>query len=131
MNDSPAIPGAFISAVKEKCPRCRSGKMFTHPIYSTKFSSMYSNCPVCGQDFEIEPGFYWGAMYVSYGFTILFTAISFISTYYLLNDPPVPEYVLIISIVFSVFSLPIFRYSRVIMLYLFGSVRFDPKQYRK
>ena len=31
---------------------------------------MPKNCPKCGQDFEIETGFYYGAMYVSYALTI-------------------------------------------------------------
>lgn len=28
---------------------------------------MYPRCQKCDQDFEMEPGFYWGAMYVGYG----------------------------------------------------------------
>ena len=27
---------------------------------------MHENCPRCGQHFEIEIGFWWGAMYVAY-----------------------------------------------------------------
>jgi hypothetical protein len=29
--------------------------------------NMYDNCPKCHQDFQKEPGFYWGAMYIGYG----------------------------------------------------------------
>jgi len=31
---------------------------------------MPEKCTRCGQDFEIETGFYLGAMYVSYGITV-------------------------------------------------------------
>ena len=27
---------------------------------------MHESCTVCGQDFQKEPGFYWGAMYIGY-----------------------------------------------------------------
>lgn len=27
---------------------------------------MHEDCPSCGQKYEIEPGFYWGAMYIGY-----------------------------------------------------------------
>jgi hypothetical protein len=31
---------------------------------------MYRSCPKCGADFVKEPGFYFGASYVSYALTI-------------------------------------------------------------
>ena len=35
-------------------------------IFLLKFPKMHVNCPVCNYKFEKEPGFYIGAMYVSY-----------------------------------------------------------------
>jgi len=37
---------------------------------------MHPVCPVCGQPFNLEPGFYYGSSYVSYAFSI---AISFLT----------------------------------------------------
>lgn len=34
---------------------------------------MHTECPVCGQKFEPEPGFYYGAMFISYIFTGFFS----------------------------------------------------------
>jgi hypothetical protein len=31
---------------------------------------MCQNCPVCGEPSEPEPNFYYGAMYVSYAYTV-------------------------------------------------------------
>ncbi|MEY4912742.1 MAG: hypothetical protein RL025_569, partial [Bacteroidota bacterium] len=31
---------------------------------------MHQDCPHCGFHFEIEPGFFWGAMYISYAFSV-------------------------------------------------------------
>ncbi len=60
-----------------KCPRCQEGKMFQTKLLSFKgLLDMPKNCPVCGLDFEPEPGFYWGSMYISYAFSsiVLLTA---------------------------------------------------------
>ena len=52
--------------VSMKCPKCREGDMFNAPITQGIYK-MNKECPVCKQAFELEPGFYWGAMYVGYG----------------------------------------------------------------
>lgn len=50
-----------------KCPRCRRGDLF--PTSSFSFSrpfQQYEHCPCCGQSYFPEPGFYYGAMFISY-----------------------------------------------------------------
>lgn len=76
--------------------------------------------------FEQEPGFFFGAMYVSYVFTvsILFT-IAFV-LYYGFDDPAYWVYVVAIpAVVFLLLPLS-FRYSRVLYLYAFGGIRYNP-----
>lgn len=49
------------------CPKCHEGKFFTHHPYDLKHAGdLLEECPVCGLKYEKEPGFYYGAMYVSY-----------------------------------------------------------------
>lgn len=63
----------------QKCPRCHEGELFTHKWYQLKNSNkMASNCPVCGQRTELEPGFYHGTGYVSYALTVAYSIITFI-----------------------------------------------------
>ncbi len=53
--------------LKMRCPRCHEGKLFENTILSFKGSfEMVEDCPVCDQNFMPEPGFYYGAMLVSY-----------------------------------------------------------------
>ena len=53
---------------KSKCPKCHQGDLFRSSLLSGKgIYNMYSGCNECDQDFEMEPGFYWGAMYIGYG----------------------------------------------------------------
>ncbi len=56
----------LVAMLKMKCPRCHEGNMFDAPITEGIYK-MNKECPVCNQSFELEPGFYWGAMYIGYG----------------------------------------------------------------
>lgn len=62
----------FASIIGTRCPRCREGKLFVNanPYDLRHTLKMPEVCPHCQQDFRIEPGFYFGASYVSYGLNI-------------------------------------------------------------
>lgn len=68
------------SILSVKCPRCREGNMFpSGTLYTRRFADMHATCPNCGQVFEPEPGYYYGAMYVSFGFsTAMFLGVLFV-----------------------------------------------------
>ena len=52
---------------KSKCPKCHQGDLFKSSLLSMQgVYNMHDKCEECGQDFQMEPGFYWGAMYVGY-----------------------------------------------------------------
>jgi len=51
---------------KNNCPKCRSQKMFKVPFQFMKPLEMHDTCDVCQQRFMPEPGFYFGAMFISY-----------------------------------------------------------------
>lgn len=59
------------SIAKLKCPRCHEGDLFVNNSLLSwrKMSQMQDHCPVCQQIYEPEPGYYYGAMFVSYGLT--------------------------------------------------------------
>jgi hypothetical protein len=79
------------SILANKCPKCQNGDFFiSHNPYSLKqFDKMHSSCPVCKQDFEKEPGFYYGAMYVNYALTVATGVGWFIIIYLLYGFDPV------------------------------------------
>ncbi|MEM7106761.1 MAG: DUF983 domain-containing protein [Bacteroidota bacterium] len=102
--------------------------MFITNAYNlTGFQKMHKNCPYCGLQFEREPGFFFGAMYISYAFSVaLFVAVGLGLS--IIGD--FPTYVYLISIILSVIVLlPIsFRYSRILFLHLFGGIDFEPQK---
>lgn len=53
------------------CPQCHEGKFFkSHPYNIKEVGNLHEHCSVCGLKFEKEIGFYYGAMYVSYGLAV-------------------------------------------------------------
>ena len=84
---------------------------------------MNRECAVCGALFEPEPGFYYGAMFVSYAFTVaIFVMISVIL--YFFFHPPEEAYLITILATAALLTPLSFRYSRVLFLYWFGGYRF-------
>jgi uncharacterized protein (DUF983 family) len=124
-------PGKWHAMFKGKCPRCQSGKMFSKPAFSSKFTEMFNECPVCKLHFEIEPGFYWGAMYVSYAISCAILIILGGATLILLDDPDFWVYMAIIIPAFILASPLTYRYARIMMLYWFSPIRFDAKMANK
>jgi uncharacterized protein (DUF983 family) len=53
----------------ERCPRCREGAIFRCSLWRG-WLAMNERCPVCNLKFEREPGYFLGAMYVSYALAI-------------------------------------------------------------
>ena len=52
-----------------KCPKCHEADMFKTRTFSFKKPfDMKDECDHCRQDFMPEPGYYYGAMFVSYIF---------------------------------------------------------------
>ena len=84
-------------------------------------------CSVCGQAYEPEVGFYWGAMYISYGFSTLIVAIVGVLLYFLGHDPDVWVYVAAVAVAVLALTPLMFRYARAVMLYAFGGSNFDPR----
>jgi len=58
---------------RQRCPRCRMGNIFRYSIFRG-FPKMNDRCLICDLKFDREPGYFLGAMYVSYGLGIVIVA---------------------------------------------------------
>lgn len=127
MSAKPADSSGAVALLRLRCPRCHHGRLFTHSALSlTKFDEMPESCPVCGQHYEPETGFYWGAMYISYGLAVGVVLAAGLLTYFLGHDPPTWVYVTVVAACMVLLTPLLFRYARAIMLYLFGGISHDP-----
>ena len=121
------MPKSLVNALLAgKCPRCREGKMFMYPVTNiTRFNKMNQTCPHCQRRLEPEPGFYQGAMYVSYGFTMVVIILISLILSWIGNFS---EWVYIGTVIGVMILLaPLnYRYSRIVYLYSFGGIKYDP-----
>ncbi len=111
-----------------KCPVCRRGDMFMYPVFSkpAKFNVMNDRCPHCDVRLQPEPGFYQGAMYVSYAFTVAVIALVGL-VLYLAGNPSEWTYIGT-SIGVMLLLVPFnYRFSRIIYLYAFGGLKYNPQ----
>jgi uncharacterized protein (DUF983 family) len=113
-----------------KCPKCHQGNMFefSNPYNLKKIHQMPERCTECGQAFQPEPGFYVGAMYVNYGITVLLSALTYIILEIILKVSAFLFFGIYISVLLLIGPL-MFRYSRVIFLYMF--VNYDKEAVKK
>ncbi|WP_298310322.1 DUF983 domain-containing protein [uncultured Aquimarina sp.] len=62
------------------CPICQNESMYKepNPYKLGKVFQMHERCSHCNTKYKIEPSFFYGAMYVSYGVGIAFAVAAFV-----------------------------------------------------
>ncbi len=108
------------------CPKCHEESMYSsknlyNPADTLKINE---NCSHCKFKYRMEPSFFYGAMYVSYGVGIAFAIVAFVISYLILDASRIVSFIAIIGTMF-VFMPVIMRLSRNIWINLF--IKYDPK----
>lgn len=124
----PAKRPGLVPFLACKCPKCGKGSVFTNGLISTKFAETRYACPLCNFSFEPEPGFFYGAMYFSYALIVgLIIACSII--FYMMG---LFDYAIVGIPITIILMVPLlFRYSRMMMLYIVYPVMYKEKFYGK
>ncbi|GHN02732.1 hypothetical protein WSM22_42210 [Cytophagales bacterium WSM2-2] len=93
-------------------------------LYSGKFMHMNQACSNCGLRFEPEPGYYFGAMFVSYAINTMWLAAVWLTLYFTVDT--ITTTMIIVSLLLVVVGLmPLtYRWSRVLWISIF--VRYKP-----
>lgn len=122
--DRSLLAGMFSS----KCPHCRQGRIFAHNVFNlAKFARMNTACPSCKQDFQIEPGFFIGAMYFTYVVNVALIIFGLLMMYFAFGIED-PAWIVVPPITAIVVLTPLnFRLSRLLMLYFFADIHFERK----
>lgn len=102
------------------CPVCHEESMYkeSNPYKLNRVFDMHENCSNCGTKYKIEPSFFFGAMYVSYGVGIAFSMAAFLIVYFFLGGGLMTSFWVIIGTL-VVFMPLIIRLSRNIWINLF------------
>ena len=107
------------------CPKCQNESMYTDKnlLHLTSILKMNENCSHCGLHYQIEPSFFYGAMYVSYGLNVAIGIATFVISYVVLKLSI--EHAFLAIILALIFSFPlVLRGARNIYINMF--VTYDP-----
>jgi uncharacterized protein (DUF983 family) len=107
-----------------KCPKCQEGDLFSkrNPYRLKTCLSMPDRCPVCNQDFQIEPGFYYGALWASYPVVVLLT-LAITSFFYLFLALSLFVFIFVLAFCMLAFQPLLLRLGRAIWINVF--VKFE------
>ena len=114
--------GLFQAIWRQRCPHCREGAIFRVPIWRGVLA-MHERCPNCGLKFDREPGYFMGAMYISYLISLPPVLVISIAIWRLshldFNVVMVCAFVAYLPLV-----APVTRFARVVWIYM--DRHFDP-----
>jgi uncharacterized protein (DUF983 family) len=114
--------------IEARCPQCRTGKMFLGGTYGFKRQRTNDVCPYCGLEFEIEPGYFYAAMYISYAMSVLEVVLIGFLTFFLTNSESPWVYSTVLFLAIILLAPFNYRYSRLILLfYLTPKIKYNPK----
>jgi len=104
------------------CPKCHEESMYVNknPYVLSEALTMHETCSNCKTKYKIEPSFFYGAMYVSYGVGIAFAVASFVISYFIFNAGLHHIFISIVATLI-IFMPVIMRISRNIWINMFMS----------
>ncbi len=103
------------------CPKCHETKLFknSNPYNFSQIFDMPQSCDKCGQKIEMEPGFFYGAMYVSYGVSIAYLVSIWVAMFVLYPEFTTTQYLVLAIGSLLVLTPYFFRLARAIWINLF------------
>ena len=109
----------LVNMVKGKCPHCGKGYVFykNQPFFS--LPKMKEDCDVCNYHFDREPGYFLGAMYISYGLAVFEGIITFLLCRIFFPQMETFYVALTLCGIVVLFSMRNYKWSRVFYMYIF------------
>ena len=108
------------------CPKCHQESMYINknPYILSETLKMHERCSHCSTKYKIEPSFFYGSMYVSYGVGIAFAVAAFVISYEWFSASRTVAFISIVATL-VVFLPVILRLSRNIWINMF--MKYDKK----
>ncbi len=118
------------SILKMKCPQCHEGDFFLSTPYDLrKAGEIYEKCSECNLKYSKEPGFYYGAMYVSYALTVALFVTLWVSFNLFFDDVSVGLQIFIIISSTILLTPYLYALSKIIWANFF--IKYDRKRESK
>lgn len=112
------------------CPKCHNESMYLqkNPWHLAQVLKMHENCSHCGLRYQLEPSFFYGAMYVSYGLNVAIGVATFIVSFFFFKSNLKETFAAIIIALLVLFPF-VLRWARNIYINMF--VSYDANQNKK
>jgi len=118
----------FHAMIHSKCPKCHVGNVFEGKVYSLRKQHMNEVCPHCGVKYEVEPGYFYAAMYVSYALSVAEIVSVSVAIAVLSRSESPWVYLAGLAVTILLFAPFNFRYARLILLhFLTPKISYDPR----
>lgn len=119
------------SILTGSCPKCQEESMYKekNPYKMGKVFDMHETCSHCGTRYKMEPSFFYGAMYVSYGVSIAFAVAAFIISNVFIGLGLIHSFIAIVATLILTFPI-ILRLSRNIWINMFMHFDKNWKEYK-
>lgn len=104
-----------------KCPHCHEGDFFksNNPYYFKSMSEVNEVCKVCKRKLTLEPGFYYGAMYVSYSLGVAHIISFWVARVVLGLEPEFWNFIILVGIFLLLLTPLYYALSKIIWANLF------------
>jgi hypothetical protein len=102
------------------CPKCHEESMYldANPFNIMKIYAMHEKCSHCKLVYQIEPSFFFGAMFVSYGLGVLIAIFTFLLSFFVFHVNLKTSFIAIVVALILCNTL-IMRWSRNIWINIF------------
>lgn len=112
----------LFSIFSGSCPVCHSSKMYEdkNAYNFSKITKMHEKCSNCDTKYKIEPSFFYGAMYVSYGVGVAIAVATFIISHYFIGLDKLTSFWVILATMILLMPINL-RLSRNIWINFFFS----------
>ena len=113
------------SILTGSCPKCQNESMYVdkNPLHLGNVLKMNENCSHCGLKYQIEPSFFYGAMYVSYALNVAVGIAAFIISHIFIGLNLVQSFIAIIVTLIITFPF-VLRWARNSYINMF--ISYDP-----
>jgi uncharacterized protein (DUF983 family) len=119
MKSSKPTSSLILSVINEKCPNCGRSPVFEKNTKLLRMPVMKEKCASCNYSFDREPGYFLGAMYVSYGIAVLFCLLTFLLFHFVFKGLPLIWTPVAMTVVMFLIAKKNYKLSRIIYIHIF------------
>jgi uncharacterized protein (DUF983 family) len=120
------------SILTGSCPKCHEESMYLdkNPFNLGNIYKMHEKCSHCDLKYNIEPSFFYGAMYVSYGLGCALSIATFIISFVIFGSSVMTSFIAIVIVLIVCMPLTM-RLARNIWINMFISFDKNWKEHKK